>query len=395
MAAKSSESNGPFEDIEGCEKTRLELKVFVVMPFGSHGEYQGGVDESNFVYSEIIEPGIKRAVDEKKYCLKILREVDKSEAGSITNSIVRSLADADIVIVDVTGKNPNVFFELGIRYALRSRITLLLTQDPHEVPFDIKDYRFVTYSKYKPDNARSDIASFITQCLVDTSQADSMVFNVFKDMSVVIPGILESHGVTASHEFKETLRWEQYMERIRFAIKIFETPMKEGRFAPDALLGISNGGLIVADLLGREAFQGTPIVGLWANRRSQQTNSPFWFFDNMYNDALCGVVKETAQTKHPNSPVSIVLVDDHYGSGTTALHATSYLRDRLGNDTDIVYFPLVSKRIDYIQVVEDILPYSKKNSRGQNIFQTTREEFIRQLNTDANFFPYLGKMIKD
>jgi hypothetical protein len=73
--------------------------------------------------------------------LDIKREVDKEESGSITASIVRSIAEYDVAIVDITGHNANVFLELGIRYGLKSNITILLTQDASKIPFDIKDYR--------------------------------------------------------------------------------------------------------------------------------------------------------------------------------------------------------------------------------------------------------------
>ena len=40
---------------------------------------------------------------------KITREVDRNQTGSITAAIVKSIAKADVAVVDITGRNPNVF----------------------------------------------------------------------------------------------------------------------------------------------------------------------------------------------------------------------------------------------------------------------------------------------
>src|SRR6266404_6114425 len=94
------------------------IHTFVLMPYGSSGEYSGGVDESNLVYEQIIKPGVDEAAEGQEWQPVIEREVDRSRAGSVTSALVESLVTADIVIVDLTGRNPNVFFELGIRFAL-------------------------------------------------------------------------------------------------------------------------------------------------------------------------------------------------------------------------------------------------------------------------------------
>src|SRR5262245_54305381 len=103
------------------------FSTFVMMPFGSNKEYDDDPIESDFIYKEIIEPGVMDAMTQLNtdslsldewidfnVSSLIRREVDKNQSGSITKSIVQSIARADVVIVDITGKNPNVFLELGI-----------------------------------------------------------------------------------------------------------------------------------------------------------------------------------------------------------------------------------------------------------------------------------------
>jgi len=160
--------------------------TFVLMPFGASGEYSGGATESEYVYKEIIEPSVVEATNRLNTGSyndssnigsrpKIVREVDRSQSGSITASIVRSIAKADVVIVDITGRNPNVFLELGIRYALRSKVTILLAQIGTQIPFDIKVYRYIEYDHFRPAEARKQIIDAIQQGLSDDMTSDSVV----------------------------------------------------------------------------------------------------------------------------------------------------------------------------------------------------------------------------
>jgi nucleoside 2-deoxyribosyltransferase len=51
---------------------------------------------------------------------------------------------ADLIVADLTGRNPNVFYELGYAHALGKR-TLLLTQKIDDVPFDLRHRQLVEY----------------------------------------------------------------------------------------------------------------------------------------------------------------------------------------------------------------------------------------------------------
>lgn len=370
----------------------LSFKTFVLMPFGNNNEYQSGNEESEYVYTEIIKPGVKLAMGDEKDEPNIIREVDRNRPGSINAAIVEDLLKSDVVIVDVTGRNPNVFLELGIRYALRNKITIVITQEGTAVPFDIQGYRYIEYNRFKPSEARCKIAQFIREGFKEETQSDSVVFDVFRDMSVTIPGITESYGPETTKD-KGIMRWEEYMERISWICKLLEDPAKTGHFTPQALIGISNGGLVVADLVGRALFRGTPILSLWANRFIRTTQSAFWFFDNPYNCAVLRALKESVEKIHKDEPATILLVDDHLGTGNTAQQATSYLREQLGNQTNILFIPLVSRRHEYIKVVEEFFPYQYHSTSGRKIFTITKEEFISRLNTKASYFPYLLKEI--
>ena len=66
--------------------------------------------------------------------------------GDIIADILRSLATSEIVIVDVTGKNPNVFYELGIAHMCKPvKKVILISQDIASIPFDLRGFRHIVY----------------------------------------------------------------------------------------------------------------------------------------------------------------------------------------------------------------------------------------------------------
>jgi hypoxanthine phosphoribosyltransferase len=359
------------------------IEAFVIMPFGNHNEYRDGNKESNWVYNSIIKPGIKAAFDEKQE-FKISREVDKNAPGSITREIVRSLAHADIVVTDLSGRNANVFLELGIRFSLRNKVTVLIAQEGTTPPFDVGDYRVVFYSVVDPNAAAKQISLAIQESFQKSGKFDSLVFNSFPQISVCIPGYCESQGTDYAEQMNLML-WTEYWRRLQTLYFWLESPSQNGQFTPDAVIGISNGGLIVADLIGRMLYRGTPILSLWANRfsrESQKVNESFWFFDNPYNDAIIEVIKKRAGVRS----TVILLLDDHLGTGTTARQAASYLKDRFDEQVDILFIPMFSNRPEYAKIVESLLPY---RFREGSVFPNISEKsFWEGVSTAAWRFPY-------
>lgn len=115
------------------------------MPFSqaSNGKKDLIKKDLDYIYKEIIKKGVEEfEVDGKKYFDEVLRYDEK--VGSIIKGIVQKLKDADLVIADLTGLNPNVMYELGVRHALK-RGTIMLTQDFSYFPSDLRDYMTVVY----------------------------------------------------------------------------------------------------------------------------------------------------------------------------------------------------------------------------------------------------------
>ncbi len=76
------------------------------------------------------------------------------KAGHILEDILSGIAEAEIVIADLTDRNPNVFYELGIVHMVKEpdRV-ILLSQDIEFVPFDLRGLRTIIYAN-TPDGLR-------------------------------------------------------------------------------------------------------------------------------------------------------------------------------------------------------------------------------------------------
>jgi hypothetical protein len=74
-----------------------------------------------------------------------------SDPGMITHQVIQHLVDDPLVIADLTDKNPNVFYELAIRHAIRKPVVQLI-QKGQELPFNLKDMRTILVDYPDPDS---------------------------------------------------------------------------------------------------------------------------------------------------------------------------------------------------------------------------------------------------
>lgn len=80
--------------------------------------------------------------------LQVLRGDEKLESGDIFRRILILIASARIVVANISGRNPNVFYELGIAHALGKQV-ILIAQNDSEIPFDVQSKPIVFYRDNK------------------------------------------------------------------------------------------------------------------------------------------------------------------------------------------------------------------------------------------------------
>jgi len=76
------------------------------------------------------------------------RADDVFGGGHIIEDILKGIGSAEIIIADVTNKNPNVFYELGIAHMVKNLgNVIILTQSMDDVPFDLRPFRCIVYTQ--------------------------------------------------------------------------------------------------------------------------------------------------------------------------------------------------------------------------------------------------------
>lgn len=102
--------------------------VFVLTPFS--GQFQQEFEAIRSVCSEL--------------GLRAMRGDEEDHPGEIFPHILRLISRSRIVIANLSGRNPNVLYELGISHAL-AKTVIMVTSEVEDVPFDIQSKRLVLY----------------------------------------------------------------------------------------------------------------------------------------------------------------------------------------------------------------------------------------------------------
>ncbi|PRD44322.1 hypothetical protein C5748_06965 [Phyllobacterium phragmitis] len=93
-------------------------------------------DRSDKILRYLVRP----TVEELGYSVQRADEID--EPGLITSQIIRRVVSDDLVIADLTGGNPNVFYELAVRHASQKPFIQLI-DSKEKIPFDIANTRTI------------------------------------------------------------------------------------------------------------------------------------------------------------------------------------------------------------------------------------------------------------
>ncbi|AYL98115.1 tetratricopeptide repeat-containing protein [Mucilaginibacter celer] len=165
-------------------------KVFIVRPFGLKTIYSKAAEgeapkKSEFDFDEVEKQLIRPATEAAGLQGGTTAEV--FEAGDVREDMFSELLLADLVIADISIYNANVFYELGIRHALRNQHTILIKcRGFDDTPFDIVGPRYVTYKKESPDKALEDLKRAIKDTLA-SDRTDSPVFKTLPALEAQDP----------------------------------------------------------------------------------------------------------------------------------------------------------------------------------------------------------------
>lgn len=125
---------------------------FVMMPFGAWFDRY---------YQEIYVPAIKEAGFEA------IRADELFTTGSVVEQIWDQIQKSKLLLADLSGKNPNVFYELGLAHAARKPV-VFTASNVDDVPFDLRHLRVKIYDIREPEWAprlRQSIADYLRNAI--------------------------------------------------------------------------------------------------------------------------------------------------------------------------------------------------------------------------------------
>src|SRR4051812_20544100 len=197
---------------------------FVLMPFSTKMDASGRSIEFDAVYRDLIEPAIRQAG------LQALRADDELSGGIIHKAMFERLILCEYAVADLTMANANVFYELGVRHAVRPWSTVLIQAGEPHLPFDVNLLRTLPYpitdeGRPKDDlTIRAKLAERLRFAIDQVPLNDSPIFQLIEGMPT--PDIAHLKTDAFQQQFRASAAGQEKIadarKQGREALKAFE-----------------------------------------------------------------------------------------------------------------------------------------------------------------------------
>ncbi|MGB5791782.1 hypothetical protein [Poseidonibacter sp.] len=178
------------------KENKEEIECFVIMPISNQHDYDDG--HFTLVYEDIIKPAIEANN------MKAIRADETKNTNLIQLDILKRIIETPIAICDMSSKNPNVFYELGMRQAF-DMPTVLIKDESTNAPFDISGLRYITYNKDMKHRDVKNAVEELTNCIQETySKKDdkSEINSLIRLMELTTPASFNSIDITESEKLE-------------------------------------------------------------------------------------------------------------------------------------------------------------------------------------------------
>lgn len=152
------------------------MYAFIVRPFGTKKNTKGVDVDFDDVEAKLIRPALAALPDVQGGTTALI-----VEQGNIRTDMFQLLVTADLVIADISKHNANVYYELGIRHALRRGLTFLIRHSDDEVPFDVKTDRYFSYNAANPAASVGALAAAL-RATIGGDRTNSPVFQLLPEL---------------------------------------------------------------------------------------------------------------------------------------------------------------------------------------------------------------------
>lgn len=196
-SSSQQRKTNPKTKVRRGAKGKRDDICFVICPFGGWNDRY---------YEDVYSPAVEGAG------LRPRRADDLYRPSAIVHDIWALVKKSRVMLADVTGKNPNVFYELGLAHALGKPV-VIVTKSMDDVPFDLRALRVIEFNVEDPEWSEileGKIKQSIGEVLASPEEAVPPAFLKEKKVS-------SQPSVTPGR--KDILRLQQEMDRLRAEVR--------------------------------------------------------------------------------------------------------------------------------------------------------------------------------
>lgn len=155
----------------GTNAENRNNRCFIIMPFSTPSGYEE--DHFTKVYEQIIKPAVKKANLEPERVDENLLSTD------IVAKIFKGLTECDMAICDLSSRNPNVLYELGIRQAYNKPVLLIKDEITDKI-FDVGGLTTIEYQSNRLYENVTEAVENISNALTEHVSQNNNVINIIK-----------------------------------------------------------------------------------------------------------------------------------------------------------------------------------------------------------------------
>ncbi|HET6468392.1 MAG TPA: hypothetical protein VFG43_08455, partial [Geminicoccaceae bacterium] len=184
-------------------------RCYVSIPFGRKRAADGELVDFDAVYREVIRPGVEEAG------VECVRGDDLVSGEPIHAAVLRAVLGSEVVIADLTTRNPNVLYELGIRHGLVPSGTILLLAENEMLPFNLNmlwTLRYPLFEGMVPEDRRPHVQGLVRDAVIrciEQRSEDSPVYYFFPHLRAELRELHLSPATAGGLRARPILRREE------------------------------------------------------------------------------------------------------------------------------------------------------------------------------------------
>ena len=273
-------------------------------------------------FIEVVEDHIKKVVEE--FGLVCRKADDTFAPRVIMENIWEQINRARFIVADLTSKNPNVFYEVGIAHTLGKDV-ILIAQSEQDVPFDLRHIRYIQYEYTPPGMRTFEVA------LRHSIEA------LLSSESIADPGLLEVQSVLE----QGFSRWKRFRR----------LPVLLDTVVPyDTVRTITACGDHLDDVLDEHRLAFMLATALWYG-----TGLVYWAQKNRENEEAVSVLLEILQRPERRPLYRTGLVLEHL-SPSLRRRIIDQAREQLADDERVALVLEKAERGETLKFWEKELP---------------------------------------